>query len=87
LWLNDGSCVRLRPQHANHVWSYDFVSAKTHDGRTVRMLNLVDEYTKESLLVRPERRWSSAKVIVALFDRGIECVDLQPACEAIRWRR
>jgi len=39
LWLNDGSCVRLRPEHTNHVLSYDFVSGKTHDGRTVRMLN------------------------------------------------
>ncbi len=56
LWLNDGSCVRLRPAHANHVWSYDFVSAKTHDGRMVRMLNLIDEHTRESLLVRPARR-------------------------------
>ena len=37
LWLNDGSCVRLRPERANHVWSYDFVSAQTHDGRTLRM--------------------------------------------------
>jgi putative transposase len=68
LWLNDGSCVRLRPQHADHVWSYDFVSAKSHDERTVRMLNLIDEHTKESLLVRPERGWSSAKVIAALAD-------------------
>jgi putative transposase len=46
LWLNDGSCVRLRPQHANHVWSYDFVSTKTHDGRTVRMLNLIVPLTE-----------------------------------------
>jgi len=53
LWLNDGSCVRLRPEHKNHVWSYDFVSAKTHDGRTVRMLNLIDEYTRECLLMSP----------------------------------
>jgi hypothetical protein len=68
LWLNDGSCVRLRPQHANHVWSYDFVSVKTHDGRTMRMLNLIDEHTRESLLVRPERRWSNAKVIEHLAD-------------------
>ena len=59
LWLNDGSCVRLRPEHANHVWSYDFVSARTHDGRTVRMLNLIDEHTRECLMIRPERRWSS----------------------------
>ena len=68
LWLNDGSCVRLRPLHANHVWSYDFVSTKTYDGRTVRMLNLIDESTRECLLNRPERRWSSAKVIEALAD-------------------
>jgi transposase InsO family protein len=68
LWLNDGSCVRLRPAHENHVWSYDFMSARTHDGRSVRILNLIDEYTRESLLIRAERRWSSAKVIGALAD-------------------
>ena len=68
LWFNDGSCVRLRPEHANHVWSYDFVSARTHDGRTVRMLNLIDEHSRECLMIRPERRWSSAKVIEALAD-------------------
>jgi transposase InsO family protein len=68
LWLNDGSCVRLRPEHANHVWSYDFVSTKTYDGRTARMLNLIDESTRECLLNRPERRWSSAKVIEVLAD-------------------
>jgi len=45
LWLNDGSCVRLRPTHPNHVWSYDFVSVRTHDGRSVRLLNLIDEST------------------------------------------
>jgi putative transposase len=60
--------MRLRPQHVNHVWSYDFVSAKTHDGRTARMLNLIDEHTRECLLIRAERRWSSAKVIEALAD-------------------
>lgn len=64
LWLNDGSCVR----HAAHVWSYDFVSARTHDGRSVRILNLIDESTRECLLIRAERRWSSAKVIGALAD-------------------
>ncbi len=54
-----------RHHHANHVWSYDLVSAKTHDGRTVRMLNLIDEHTRECLMIRPERRWGSAKVIEA----------------------
>ena len=68
LWFNDGSCVRLRPQHQNHVWSYDFVSTRTYDGRAVRMLNLIDEHTRECLLIRPERRWSSARVIEALAD-------------------
>ena len=68
LWLNDGSCVRLRPERSNHVWSYDFVSARTHDGRTARMLNLIDEHTRECLMIRCERRWSSARVISALAD-------------------
>ena len=68
LWLHDGSCVRLRPMHENHVWSYDFVSARTHDGRSVRLLNLIDESTRECLLIRGERRWSSARVIGALAD-------------------
>jgi transposase InsO family protein len=68
LWLNDGSCVRMRPTHRNHVWSYDFVSVRTHDGRTARALNLIDEHTREALVVRVERRWSSAKVIEALAD-------------------
>jgi transposase InsO family protein len=52
LWLNDESCVRLRPERRNHVWGYDFVSAKTHDGRTARMLNLIDEHTRECLPYR-----------------------------------
>ena len=56
LWLNDGSCVRLTPKRANHVWSYDFVSAMTHDGRTLGMPTLIDEYTRESLAIRVARR-------------------------------
>ena len=50
------------------MWSYDFVSAKTHDGRTARMLNLIDEYTRECLMIRCERSWPSVKVISALAD-------------------
>jgi len=45
LWFNDGSCIRLRAEHPNHVWSYDFVEDRTHDGRKYRMLNIVDEFT------------------------------------------
>ena len=72
LWFNDGSCVRLRPEHANHVWSYDFVSTFTHDGRTVRMLNLIDEFTRQCLAIRPQRRLNSRDVIDTLADAMIE---------------
>jgi transposase InsO family protein len=72
LWLNDGSCVRLRPEHPNHVWSYDFVSTFTHDGRTVRMLNLIDEYTRECLAIHVRRRINSITVIDVLADAMIE---------------
>ncbi len=49
LWFHDGSCIRLRPERPNHVWSYDFVESRTHDGRKFRMLNLIDEFTRECL--------------------------------------
>ena len=68
LWLNDGSCVRLRPERANHVWSTDFVSAMTHHGRTLRMLTLIDEYTRECLAIRVARRLGRYEVIEALAD-------------------
>jgi len=63
LWLNDGSCVRRRPKRRNHVWSYDFVLDRTHDGRPVRMLTLIDEYTRECLSIDVERRLSSDDVL------------------------
>jgi putative transposase len=72
LWLEDGSCVRLRPERANHVWSYDFVSAMTHDGRTVRILTLIDEHTRECLALRVERRLNSLEVIDTLADVMLE---------------
>lgn len=55
LWLNDGSCVRLRPEHKNHVWSYDFVHDRTHDGRPLKILTVIDEYTRECLSIRVNR--------------------------------
>jgi putative transposase len=72
LWLNDGSCVRLRPERRNHVWSYDFMSAYTHDGRTVRFLNLIDEHTRECLAIHVGRRINSNQVIEVLADAMIE---------------
>ena len=72
LWLNDGSCVRLRPERPNHVWSYDFVSTYTHDGRTVRMLNLMDEFTRKCLAIHPRRRLNSRNVIEVVANAMIE---------------
>jgi putative transposase len=66
LWSNDGSCIRLRPEEANHVWSYDFVHDRTHDGRSLRLLTLIDEFTRRCLAIRAARRWSSQDVIETL---------------------
>jgi putative transposase len=68
LWLNDGSCIRLRPEHPNHVWSYDFVEDRTHDGRKYRMLNIIDEFTRECLAIRINRKLNSTDVIDLLSD-------------------
>ncbi len=68
LWLGDGSCVRLRPEHRDHVWSYDFVEDRTHDGRKVRMLNVVDEFTRECLAIRVARKLKAIDVIDVLSD-------------------
>jgi putative transposase len=68
LWLNDGSCVRLRPERPNHVWSYDFVEDRTHNGRKFRMLNVIDEFTRECLAIRVDRKLKSTDVIDVLSD-------------------
>ena len=67
LWLNDGSCIRLRPQHKDHVWSYDFVAARTADGRLFRILTIVDEYSRECLATEVKRRFTAEDVIDQLF--------------------
>jgi transposase InsO family protein len=63
LWLNDGACIRLRPTHRHHVWSYDFVHHATHDARALRLLTLLDEFTRQSLAIEVRRRFSGAEVI------------------------
>ena len=68
LWLNDGSCVRLRAQYKNHVWFYDFVEDATHDGRKLRMLVVIDEFTRECLAIVVERRLQSKHVLECLAD-------------------
>lgn len=75
LWLNDGSCIRLQPEYPNHVWSYDFVEDRTHNGRKFRMLNVIDEFTRECIAIRVRRRLKAVDVIDVLSDlfilRGI----------------
>jgi len=68
LWLNDGSCVRLRPQYRNHVWSYDFMTARTADGRAFRILNIMDEYSRECLCILVDRHITANDVIEVLSD-------------------
>jgi transposase InsO family protein len=68
LWLNDGSCIRLRPEYPNHVWSYDFVEDRTHDGGKFRMLNVIDEFTRECLTIRVSRKLKAVDVIDVLSD-------------------
>ena len=86
LWLADGSCVRLRAERANHVWSYDFVEDRTHDGRKYRMLNIVDEFTHECLAIRIDRKLNSTAVIDVLSDlfilRGVP-----ELCSVRQWSR
>ena len=72
LWLNDGSCVRLRPEHRDHVWTYDFVFERTMDGRPLKLLTMLDEYTRECLAIEVGRKLSSegvSRVLGQLFVR------------------
>ena len=75
LWLNDGSCVRLRPEHIDHVWSYDFVMDRTENGRGFKIQNIIDEYTRECLATLVDRKLKSEDVLDQLFNlfvfRGI----------------
>ena len=68
LWLNDGSCIRLRPEHKDHVWSYDFMVDRTTNGRDFRILNIIDEFTRECLSIKVNRKIGSQEVIDELFN-------------------
>jgi len=75
LWLNDGSCIRLRPEHVNHVWSYDFVTGQTARGRPFRALSILDEYTRECLAILVARRITADDILALLevlfLERGV----------------
>ena len=68
LWLNDGSCIRLRPRYRHHVWAYDFVQDKTRDGRKIRMLTVIDEHSRECLAIETQRRLRSQDVLETVAD-------------------
>ncbi len=68
LGLNDGSCIRLRPEHPNHIWSYDFVMDRTQDGRAFRMLTVIDEYSRRCLAIKVARKLRSEDVLAVLSD-------------------
>ena len=72
LWLNDGSCIRLQAEHPNHVWSYDFVCDRTRDGRGLRFLNIVDEYSRECLSIMVARNFRAIDVLMVLADLFLE---------------
>ena len=72
LWLNDGSCIRLRPCWPHHVWSYDFVMDRTHDGRKFRMLTVIDEFTRRCMAVVVERRLNSDNVLHCLTELFVQ---------------
>jgi putative transposase len=75
LWLGDGSCIRLRPEYKDHVWSYDFMVERTANGRPFKILNIIDEYTRECLVSFVARKIKTQEVIDQLFQlfvfRGI----------------
>jgi putative transposase len=72
LWLNDGSIVRLRPEFPKHVWSYDFMQDRTHNGVPFRILNVIDEYTRECLAAKVARRLTHKDVLEVLLDLFLE---------------
>jgi len=72
LWFNDGSCIRLRPLHRNHVWSYDFVADRTSNGKPIRILNILDEYSRECLKIRIDRQLKAMDVIYELSELFVE---------------
>jgi putative transposase len=72
LWLNDGSCIRLRPQYPNHVWAYDFVADRTVDGRPLKMLTVIDEFSRQCMAIPVARRLNSDDVLATLTELFVE---------------
>ena len=84
LWLNGGSCIRLRSSCRNHVWSYDFMQARTRAGRSYRLLTILDEHSRECLAIVPGRRLTHADTLECLSGlfvrRGVKTLYIEPGC-------
>jgi putative transposase len=76
LWLNDGSCIRLRPEYKDHVWGYDLMIGRTANGRAFKILNIIDEYTRECLAILVARNIRNQDVIDFLFNSPVQSVYL-----------
>lgn len=72
LWLNNGACIRLRPEYPNHVWAYDFMTDRTHDGKAFRLLTILDEFTRECLAIVVARRLTADDVLATLTQLFVE---------------
>lgn len=72
IWLGDGSCVRMRPEHKNHVWSYDFIEDRLANGRKIRFLNIIDEFDRTLIACVPRRSWKDNSVIDVLHNAFLE---------------
>ena len=68
LWLTDGSCIRLRPAYTNHVWAYDFVADRTVEGRPLKMLTVIDEFSRQCLAITVARRLNADDVLATLTE-------------------
>lgn len=68
LYFNDGSCIRLKPAYENHIWSYDFVSDRLANGRKIRILTVIDEFTRRCLALRVSYRLNSDDVLDELSE-------------------
>ena len=68
LWRAEGSCIRLRAERPNHLWSYDFVSVRDAAGHPIRLLTLIDEYTRECLAIHGARNIGADQVIEVLAE-------------------
>ncbi len=83
VWPNDGSCIQLRPERPNHVWSYDFVQGRSHGGRPYRIL---DKFTREALMICVARKLNSTDVLDALIRHVAEAgiLEVIPLARVLR---